>query len=368
MKILLLLPYGGLYGSEIYMLNIVNRLDPAEYQVAVFCKSHSGKNIEKNPNIHWVNSGHNPASFWHRAKNKIIRTLFGRSVDELRLLKLHKRFKPDIWYINTIVLSEYALLAAHMDQKYILQVHEMPSIYGIMKAEKFRKMVQGAEKVLVCSALLVDIFRKLGAASVHLLYGAIDSRITVQEEERTRLRKLHGIPEGAFVWGMAGSTSYRKGFDLFARVALHFKEQNVHFVWIGHIKDHGYEYYVKKLMASNKEKIHLTGKKNRDEFFEYLNMIDGFFLSSREDPFPLVMIEAAYLGKPVLAFDSGGVREFVKEGCGYVTEGINLKEMIGHMEKVMRGSGIDREKIKNNAKKYNLDTQLKNWRSIMEAE
>gem|GEM_PF-4491825 len=58
----------------------------------------------------------------------------------------------------------------------------------------------------------------------------------------------------------------------------------------------------------------------------------------------------------------------MKEGCGYVTEGINLKEMIGHMEKVMRGSGIDREKIKNNAKKYNLDTQLKNWRSIMEAE
>lgn len=367
MKILLILPYGGLYGSEIYMLNIVNRLDPAGYQVAVFCKSHYGRNIEKNPNIKWVNSGYNPSSFIHRVKNKVFRVLFGKNLDELRLLKLHRRFKPDIWYINTIVLSNYALLAAKIGQKYLLQVHEMPSVYGIMKGDVFRKMVQGAEKVIVCSQFLREIFLKMRPAGVHLLYGAINTGIEVDSDKRKALRKQSGIPEDAFVWGMAGSTSYQKGFDLFARIALQFKNRQVHFVWIGQIKDHGYEYYVKELMAPDMERIHLPGKKQRSEFFEYLNMIDGFILTSRNDSFPLVMIEAAYLGKPLVAFDSGGVREFLKEGCGYVTEGINLPEILHYMEEVMAGRGIDHEKIKENAQKYNLETQLKKWKSIMEA-
>jgi len=36
------------------------------------------------------------------------------------------------------------------------------------------------------------------------------------------------------------------------------------------------------------------------------------------------------------------------------------------MEEVMAGRGIDQEKIKANAQKYNLETQLKKWKSIME--
>jgi glycosyltransferase involved in cell wall biosynthesis len=41
--------------------------------------------------------------------------------------------------------------------------------------------------------------------------------------------------------------------------------------------------------------------------------MDVFFLSSREDPFPLVMLEAAHVGKPIVGVRaSGGVNDFLQ--------------------------------------------------------
>jgi glycosyltransferase involved in cell wall biosynthesis len=50
-----------------------------------------------------------------------------------------------------------------------------------------------------------------------------------------------------------------------------------------------------------------------------------FVLTSREDPFPLVCLEAASLGKPIICFDqSGGMPEFVSNGCGYVVPYLSI--------------------------------------------
>jgi glycosyltransferase involved in cell wall biosynthesis len=41
-------------------------------------------------------------------------------------------------------------------------------------------------------------------------------------------------------------------------------------------------------------------------------MADLFFLSSREDPFPLVMLEAGYAETPIIGFKgAGGVNDFL---------------------------------------------------------
>lgn len=46
---------------------------------------------------------------------------------------------------------------------------------------------------------------------------------------------------------------------------------------------------------------------------------DIFVLTSREDAYPLVCLEAASLGKPILCFaDSGGMPEFVENDCGII--------------------------------------------------
>ena len=53
---------------------------------------------------------------------------------------------------------------------------------------------------------------------------------------------------------------------------------------------------------------------------------DVFTLPSREDPFPLVVLEAMALARPVVAFDVGGVREQL-EDAGVVVPAGDVKAM-----------------------------------------
>jgi len=48
--------------------------------------------------------------------------------------------------------------------------------------------------------------------------------------------------------------------------------------------------------------------------FPYVKAADIFVLPSREDPFPLVVLEAMALGKPTVLFsDAGGIQEAVQD-------------------------------------------------------
>jgi hypothetical protein len=59
-----------------------------------------------------------------------------------------------------------------------------------------------------------------------------------------------------------------------------------------------------------------------------LALSDIFCLTSREDPFPLVMLEAAALGKPVVCFDrAGGASEFCALGGGLAVPYLDVEAM-----------------------------------------
>jgi glycosyltransferase involved in cell wall biosynthesis len=65
------------------------------------------------------------------------------------------------------------------------------------------------------------------------------------------------------------------------------------------------------------ERVHLVGP--QVEPAPYFSLFDVFVLTSREDPFPLVCLEAAALGIPIICFaDAGGMPEFVGEDAGFV--------------------------------------------------
>jgi glycosyltransferase involved in cell wall biosynthesis len=52
-----------------------------------------------------------------------------------------------------------------------------------------------------------------------------------------------------------------------------------------------------------------------------MSRFDVATLPSRDDPFPLVVVESMLLGKPVVAFDVGSVRDQVGEGGTLVPPG-----------------------------------------------
>ncbi len=89
-------------------------------------------------------------------------------------------------------------------------------------------------------------------------------------------------------------------------------------------------------------------------------------LTSFNDSFPIVLIEAAYLGKPIVSFNSGGVREFVREGMGAVVDSWNNSDLIAAMAAVMRGeASFDPRAAKSRALEFDIAAQGERWERVV---
>jgi glycosyltransferase involved in cell wall biosynthesis len=67
-----------------------------------------------------------------------------------------------------------------------------------------------------------------------------------------------------------------------------------------------------------------------------MNLFDVFTLTSREDPYPAVVLEAAALGKPIVCFQqSGGAPEFVEGDCGFVVPYLDVEAMAGRIAELL---------------------------------
>lgn len=131
------------------------------------------------------------------------------------------------------------------------------------------------------------------------------------------------IDPNAFVIGGAGTFLWRKGIDLFLQVAYVLKQMRpsmpVKFIWIGGDNDpimaSQINYELKRFNLI--DYVLFAGKKHDPE--NYFQIFDIFALTSREDPFPLVCIETASLGKPIVCFENaGGIPEMICKGGGYI--------------------------------------------------
>jgi glycosyltransferase involved in cell wall biosynthesis len=71
--------------------------------------------------------------------------------------------------------------------------------------------------------------------------------------------------------------------------------------------------------------------------------MDVFALTSREDPFPLVCLEAAAAGKPIVCFDgAGGIDEFVGRDGGFVVPYLDLAAMAERLRGLLDDEGLRR--------------------------
>jgi glycosyltransferase involved in cell wall biosynthesis len=80
---------------------------------------------------------------------------------------------------------------------------------------------------------------------------------------------------------------------------------------------------------------------------EVLAAADVFVLSSREDTFPLVCLEAAALGVPIVCFDDAGIVELIEDdGTGWAGAAVpypDLAAMSGALEHLLGDAGAARE-------------------------
>ena len=362
-KILFFTPYATRTGSEMMLLYILKKIDRSRFDVGIVSFA-NGELLNDFPEDI-------PRFIAPRKFNILQKVSYHIGINPIHryLRKLAKDFKADFWYVNTTMIPESIVIAKEFSIKVVTHFHEMPLTYSYLSGPDFKSIIDYSHLLIGCSQATCDALGNAGAKNIGLLYSFIDHKLVKKDNDRSnQLRRNLGIPEKAFVWVLSGMTSERKGFDMLPDIAAELDNPNVHLIWVGAKIDDGMVYYTEQRCVNSKSatRIHLVGKQKED-YYNYLNVGNGFLLTSRQDPFPLVMIEAALLGKPIVSFPSGGVSEFIQDGMGVVTSDLSVRQMVDGMRLVMEEKVVvDSTKSIERAGQFNVENGYNEWIKLID--
>jgi glycosyltransferase involved in cell wall biosynthesis len=168
-------------------------------------------------------------------------------------------------------------------------------------------------------------------------------------------RTANGIPEGAIVVGAIGTVEWRKGADLLVPLAREIfrrpSARPVHLLWVGGgTADEVANLRLDIAAAGLADRVHLAGSTSRTA--DWYPAFTIFALLSREDPFPLVALEAAASGVPIICFaGGGGMPEFVENDCGRVVPYLDLGAFADAVVELGNDAGLLSQLGENAAKK-----------------
>jgi glycosyltransferase involved in cell wall biosynthesis len=225
----------------------------------------------------------------------------------------------DLVYSNTVMNTE--LLALVGSAPVITHVHELEQwIAAKVTPEKMDTLVARTDHFIVASE---PVRRNLCDR-----HGADPARVTVVEEfidldaVPARAGPSSDVAGGSVHIGGAGTLDRRKGADLFIRAAAAIRAAStvdIRFTWIGGDLEAAFAREVRALAAELGIADHVVFTGHVGDALRRLAQLDLFLLTSREDPFPLVMLEAAALRLPIVCFDgTGGAPGFVEDDAGSV--------------------------------------------------
>ncbi|WP_273162343.1 glycosyltransferase [Massilia timonae] len=232
----------------------------------------------------------------------------------------------ELVYVNTIASGLYAKYLEFLNAKFVTHVHEMENVFRIFEPH-FEEISKLCTTYIAVSQGSINALEKridMKANEIHFLKPFIEARDT----ERPLVKRP---VDKKIIFG-CGPVEMRKGFDLFCDVARSILDEGhteVKMYWIGmgtgtelnprdEIQSRGVQEIVEWLGTSEYPRDH----------FAYG---DIFLLPSREDPYPLVCMEAAECGLPVICFDerAGGMHSFVENDAGTVVPYLDTLKMAG---------------------------------------
>lgn len=163
--------------------------------------------------------------------------------------------------------------------------------------------------------------------------------------------------DNIFRYIYVGTLSIRKGILYILEAFSELNLPNTELLLIGHINDE-----IKPLIEKYKrnKKIKFLGHIDQDYLVNFYNKSDVFVISSIEDGFAMVILQALACGLPVICSENSGGSELIKNGKnGYVVPIRNIKYLKFRMYQIYKNKK-KREQIKNliirNRKSFSWDT------------
>jgi FkbM family methyltransferase len=233
--------------------------------------------------------------------------------------------RPQLVYANTVVHGPLLDELAWLDCPVVTHVHELQkSIERWAPGETMAATVRRTRHFIAVSEPVAENLKSRHGVvpdAVSVINAFIDTGDEAQPAPAVTARRqelaLNG--EHIAVFG-CGTTDWRKGPDLFVEIAALAcaAVPQLRFFWIG-AGSREEQRALDKLIARRglRERVRFLGE--RSDARACLATGHIFLLPSREDPFPLVALEAADAGLPIVCFEgAGGMPGFVGQECGRV--------------------------------------------------
>ena len=313
-------------GAPILFLNLLNLLkEEGSLEITVVIKRYGSfvKEYEKFFTV-MVLKGEN-----YSDENRLLQRTGNIIGNRIKLTRLFlKAIFADVIFSNTITNGILLKTLSFFRKKIITYVHELEHVirwympasrYSLQYSRRFAYPSDHVAEVLSAN------YKIDHARLFRLSYYFPFNETIVNDEKginvfRQAFKAKYGI-RNEFIVGNIGVLCKRKGSDLFFEVCARVVRVNpdIKFCWIGKFEDTFIENEIKALIAEKgiANNVILTGVLPH-HYFNY-SSFNVFFLSSREDPYPLVVIEAGLMKIPAICFsNSGGITEFIKEDIGWV--------------------------------------------------
>jgi glycosyltransferase involved in cell wall biosynthesis len=268
-----------------------------------------------------------------------------------KLARLVRKEKIDLIYANSNQSLPYAVGVRLLTGKMTVW-HVRDKIDNRFVARFLSSLVN---KVICISEFIAGQFPQIKGRK-HLVYNGINTEHWAPFAKTGFLHKQLGLPPGTLLVGQAGQLlPWKNHSDLIKLAALVAPLfPNVHFVIIGEDLFGENREYVNGLKALIEERgltarISFLGyRKNIRDCMNDLDLLAHFAL---HEPFGRVVMEALSLEKPVVAYDSGGVKEIVHDSkTGFLVPPKNYTEaakklmMLLEDESLRRSLGIQGRK------------------------
>jgi glycosyltransferase involved in cell wall biosynthesis len=231
-------------------------------------------------------------------------------------------------YLNSAASGHIIEMTHHLRVPQIVHVHELEkSIERWVGAAKISSLRDHAQLFVCASGPVADNLHERHGISRQKLR-VVDAFIRstgirdISEAEKRGSKSALGLNANAKLVLGCGTTDWRKGPDLFVEVAAAIHQSDcgpVQFVWVGGETERGQVDKLQQLAYAMGvgEDVRFVGELTTP--LPFVLASDVFLLPSREDPFPLVCLEAADCGVPIICFaEAGGMPDFVGSTCGEV--------------------------------------------------
>ena len=240
--------------------------------------------------------------------------LVKEGASDLFTVEINSGKKADIIHSHTIDPQNYLKMKNNKNAN-VCYVHFLPdTLNGSIQLPKalfsvIKKYVisfyKTADYLIVVNPIFMEELEKYGIAREKMIY--IPNYVSKEQfyvkpvEQRNAIREQYGIKADEFVVIGVGQVQTRKGVLDFVDVAK--KLPDVRFVWcggfsFGKITD-GYE-ELKKVVENPPANVQFPGIIPRSDMNDIYNMADVLFMPSYNELFPMAILEAVNLHRPMV--------------------------------------------------------------------